>query len=298
MRSGQTTEFGEYAAEILESDHPRLIFVTDTHPCALPDNPEGNFYKYFFWDAYCKHLIDHDAERDGRIVEAERLAQANESKTAVGPKPPFGPPQRELPMEMTLDRPLAFNDLWNAVAYTRLHTMWTAVTGKSFLRPRAKFHDDDAGALPLAIRYTVRGDNDWTLALVKTKMIGCIKDTSGRWVEDDKSGVWQDLERRAAYNFPAKTRPRTLLLSMWFSSYYINQLSPDERAKSIECGRATVRHLVNAGLCTLEIGEYYLPEDYGDWQHLTEDGGAKMAAEVAPAIRALAGRLGYTQGEK
>jgi hypothetical protein len=54
-----------------------------------------------------------------------------------------------------------------------------------------------------------------------------------------------------------------------------------------------VRELERIGLAALEVEASYGEEDFVDRVHLSEAGGRKLAAEVAPAVRRLARRLGY-----
>jgi hypothetical protein len=298
LRCGQTGEFGEIAAEILQRDHPKLIFVSDTHPGSLPIWPDGSRYRYFYWDAYNKKLTVTDAARDAQLAkeipDTEKMEQEVGKKRAIEAMGMLAEQQRELHTAMALDRGVYFHDLWNTVAYRWFHTMWTPPTRESFRRARKGFADNDPGPPPLETRYAQQ--NDWIMSIVRANLYGCVKDAAGNWVEDRSSPVWAELERRAAVNFPEPTHRRTLVLAMWFSPYYCNQLSPDERAVSAQMSRSTVQHLEKIGFKALGVGQDFLPADYADWQHLTETGGEKLATAVAPAVRELAQSLGYTQG--
>ena len=68
----------------------------------------------------------------------------------------------------------------------------------------------------------------------------------------------------------------------------MKKLTPEEQAAFAQVSRLTVQHLETTGCRGLEIGQGYLAEDYADFLHLAESGGAKMAATVVPVVRAMA----------
>ena len=49
-----------------------------------------------------------------------------------------------------------------------------------------------------------------------------------------------------------------------------------------------------AGFGALDVGRGFSLKDYVDFFHLSETGGDKLADRVAPKVRAMAHRLGYT----
>ena len=69
-------EFGGLAAEILARDYPRLILLADQQPSASAGDPDGRLYRYLFWDAHYKGLLQPDSLRE------ERLLQLGDSRTA------------------------------------------------------------------------------------------------------------------------------------------------------------------------------------------------------------------------
>src|SRR5207245_11801285 len=54
LRCGRTNEFGQVAAEMLLAEYPQMIFICDCFSGDLFAEPDGLFYKYFYWDAYYK----------------------------------------------------------------------------------------------------------------------------------------------------------------------------------------------------------------------------------------------------
>jgi hypothetical protein len=298
MRCGRPTEIGAVAAEFLAREYPRLILITDTCPGRLHPDPDGCRFRYFFWDAYYKGLLLPDKAREERLGEV--IAEAEQGEMVMGRAvvQELSMPaeaQREVRTQMALDGVLYFGDLWNTIACTRFHTVWTSLAHDACTRPRSQWPDNDPGAKPLPIRYA--RDNDFRMGQVRAHLVGqCVKDARQEWVEDSSSGVWPALERAAATSFPEPARERTLFLVLWYSPHYLRQLTADELACYAAASRCTVARLAKLGFAALETGADCEPVDYADIVHFTESGGAKLAEAVAPAVRAMAGRLGYLNG--
>lgn len=85
------------------------------------------------------------------------------------------------------------------------------------------------------------------------------------------------------------------MLVTGFGPHHLLQLSPPEQRLHWAMAQLSVQHLEKVGLHSVVIGENYEAQDYADLVHLSESGGAKLAADVVPAIRVLAERLGYTR---
>ena len=92
--------------------------------------------------------------------------------------------------------------------------------------------------------------------------------------------------------FPESRRSRTLVLIPYESPYYVKQLSPAEQATYRALIAEQVRVLEKAGFASLEVGGAYEVADFNDRCHLSEQGGAKLAGDVAAKVRDLAVRLG------
>ena len=290
-------EFGGTAAEILTRDFPRLIFVSDTflgyayapNPLSPSVRPAGvplhAHYGYFFWDAASKGLLPTDAARETAIAHWIR---------ACGKEAHFAEQLRE----MRVDALTYSRDLWTTLGYT---TFWTGCTPPNALAsrtlPRRVFPDLDGRAanLPCAVRYTPARVAEMLAALRAEVALGqwLLQHIAG----DHRSGP-SVLDRAHGLVFPPALRGRTLLLPARYSPYYVNRLPPRERADYGAALAALVRELERAGFAALEIEAGYSDDDFIDHCHLNEAGGRKLAAEVAPAVRRLAHRLGYDEGER
>jgi hypothetical protein len=129
-------EFGEIAAEMLERDHYRLVFITDCGSPApgLEIDPDGNEVgRSFFWDAYYKEMIAADARRDAQLKEVA-AQRTREDKGDFA----------ELRRGQRLDAALWFQDMWTRVAYSHVSTVGSPqMMTRSFLRPRRSYSELD-----------------------------------------------------------------------------------------------------------------------------------------------------------
>jgi hypothetical protein len=284
----KTSEFGAAAAEMLAQDIPKLILITDLAPGYFYPAPDGFQFKYFFWDAYSQGLLLRDRRRDDRLRLPDLQAQV-EAGNGKTPCPSGAPAERlaELRAQMRLNSPLYFNDLWTTLAYTTAVTLWTERTRAWFPRPRRLYADDYPGPLPPERRY-LEG-NDCLLGLLRNHLAGW------RPVPGRLKDPWKTFAEAVEDNFPVPVRRRTLLLVMWASPHYVNQLTVDEQAEYARLSGQTVQLLERLGFAALAAGRGYTPADYADICHLVVSGGNKLAAQVTPEVRALARRLGYVK---
>jgi hypothetical protein len=296
LRSARTNEFGAVAAEVLRHDFPKLLFVSDITPGVFV-KPDGNTHRYFYWDAQARGLLIDDPLR-AQVIEAglEQAArdEAERGKAAAGRTHGMtAEAQRELRGAMQLDRSLAFRDLWTSVAYHRISTVWTRFTSEAFTRPRSAYQDAEPEPRPLELRY--RADSE-ELALRQMRHLlqtTCGLGSSSPGVEFSHGKHWRLLDEALDANFPASTRARTLICVMRYSPYRLAQLREDEH----EWYERVVRRYAEAfrvhGFDAAAIGRDWNPADYSDSRHLTPEGGAKLAFELAPRLRAMAAKLGY-----
>src|SRR5581483_8679418 len=95
--------------------------------------------------------------------------------------------------------------------------------------------------------------------------------------------------------FPDACRRRTLLVVLPDSPHFVRRLTPAEQTNYREVLRLMAWGLGQAGFATLEAGRDFGVDDFFDRCHQTEEGGRKLAAEVAPKLRQMAKELGYTE---
>jgi hypothetical protein len=288
MPGAHLTEFGGAAAEILSCDYPRLIFLTDPGPACTSPDPDGlGRYQYFFWDAYSKGLLTHDQPREERLAELA-VDRSNNDKFA------------ELKTQMRLDSCLYFRDLWTTISYRRAATVWSPGVGSSFTKARQHYRDPDVNySLPLDMRYPA-SDNDINVEAVRGRIQNsrkyALRPIPRHTTRDDRGSEGRYtsfLERSVKLGFPEPFRKRTLMPLTHESPYYVDQLASHEKAAYNALFPATAHVLEQAGFPTIEIGRDYPVSAFCDRGHLSEEGGARMAEELAPKIREMAQRLGY-----
>jgi hypothetical protein len=279
MAGATPTEFGSVAAEVLTRDHGRLIYIA--HAPLLPPAKEleGTF-QYLFWDAYSRRLLPPDVGRLAKIRAAE-ADERHDEKFA------------ELRRGLGVDRWVCGRDLWTAVAYRAFSTVWSANLPGPFITPRRLFADPCSGyGAPREQRYPPSQDEPATnnvrhiIASVRSEVLGVGSECYG------------PLVRRTRDDFPAALRSRSVLCVLHVSPYYRARLTPAEQAQYNAALAAAGPAYEQAGFAAVEVGRTYCADDFVDHVHLTEEGGAKMAAEVAPRVRALAGALGYSAREE
>jgi hypothetical protein len=271
-------EFGAAAAEVLARDHPRLLFLASVSSAGVPVEPDGTTYRYFFWDAHARGLLLADERREAWVRE---VCEGRKDDAAFA----------ELRRQMGVDRCTYSRDLWGRLAYTRCGTVWAPVLeyavwhgrGRPFWAPRQRCELPEGGPPPMAARYP---------AALEALNMATVRGWSGYGpLFAGENAVWPAGLRAC---FPAPCRARTLLAVLPDSPYYVGRLTAEEQARYWEVQRLAVAGLRRAGFATVEAGRGYGVEDFNDRCHLSEAGGRRLAAELAPPLRQLAKDLGYT----
>jgi hypothetical protein len=272
MPAGGVMEFGGVAAEMLAVNHPKLIFITTM--LVQGGGRSLGLYRYVFWDAVYKGLLPQDPEHDAWVARL-KLQQFVEN-----------PGFPELKRQMEVDRFVYSRDLWTTLSYRRWSTVWAPLVQGSFRKARRQYEDSDPGpAIPFALRYPPAND------------AACMNIVR-HWIatgEAPLQGPRPFLVTSAEEIFPPSSRPRTLVLFTQQSPYYVDRLTPVERAQYLSLFDRAPRLLEQAGIAALTVGRDWTVDDYYDLCHLSEAGGAKMAALVAPRVEEMAHRLGYLE---
>jgi hypothetical protein len=270
MRGGGTVEFGGVAAEMLAARHPKVIFVTSTSILGGGGGATFGTYQYLFWDARSRGLLPDDEEHQ-RWADQARLLRPDE------------PIHLERKWGLEVDRVVYGADLWTAVAYRYFATLWAWPVHDTVCRARCRYPDTELETpVPFAARYPpdreqffvdlTRGEleAEVPLELPRTPLVANVEDM-----------------------LPPSSRPRTLMLVFARSPYYVQRLTPDEQKRYRAVYLRAERLLEQASLPALAIGVGWSADDYYDFCHLSEAGGDKQAALVAPKVEEMARRLGY-----
>jgi hypothetical protein len=281
LRAGEPGEFGALTAEMIQNQRDHLIYVTDMFPLVCGTDPDGRNFKYFFWDAWNKGLIDSSLPQRLESVSNVMGNRRGDEK--------FG----ELFLGGKWDSRTYFADLWTTLNYKRFGTLWNPVTGANSFKPRHVFEDHDSGPLPLDER---KWQLDHGISLEEFKRLWFSPEftpnASGQWEAD--MGFLSAFQAKVETAFPNKTlREHTVVAVQRLNAYRIDQLSKTDQAQWSAQIDATRKVLGDLGMRSVEVGKGFTAEDYADYTHFTASGGEKMAELLAPIIREMSNQLGY-----
>ena len=273
VSSGAPTEYGEVVAEMLSRDHPRVIHVCNCNAARFASAPDGSLptYRYFFHDAQARGLLAPFDERD-RALEELRGARL--------PREPID----ELMLQTRANRWLSFNDFWQAFGYHACFTVWTRLAAQHPWQARKRWPD----IVNMASGNLTAGQ--WAIA--KRNLLAAARPYTA---ED-----WQSYGSVVEHSIPPPLRPRTMAVLVRPNPKYLARIdaeTPGFQARYDDKVQEALGRLRSCGLDAVQAGVTLDVEDYLDTQHLRPSGGAKLAHELAPAIRAQAERLGYVSGE-
>jgi hypothetical protein len=283
FRGSSPPDCGGVVAEVLRKEFPRQIYVADEAPITGEQAYGSEVYRFAFWQAYLSGRLMTYPIRDQRVREYLTRPDKRTEMLEVG-------------MREESDRLLHFHDFWNRVGFEHLFTVPAPYSPNppQLYWPRRDFPDQEPDATEAAwlkVRYP---------AATQAIELRIINDGARIAYAPAGAGGWSllpayraDLLRTFEEAFPDPLRPRTLLLIPRSSPHYTARLSAEESARLDQAYADTVQIWKAAGCDALEFGRTYTENDYGDRSHLSKLGGRKLAAEVAPEVRALAARLGY-----
>jgi hypothetical protein len=282
-------EFGPVAAEMLHRDGHRVIVVTTNWliPAAPYGEPDGRpMMQPFFWEAHGRGFLSECPERDARLARplAQRADAAGDERA-----------REELRRRLAIDRGLHFRDLWNAFEYRCAATVWSPPLRKWWLRARVNFPDTDPRhppASPPRPEVNAKASHAIVRAMVEWGE-PAVRGPAGDLIPANRVAPQPALEASLRDCFPPEVRERLLLVASRLHPYVIGLLSPRERETFDALGPAMAITYGRVGVTVVEVGRGYSPLDYYDHVHLTAAGGRRMAADLAPHIRARAAKLGY-----
>ncbi len=271
MNGAHPADFGALAAEALGRRHARVVCVTNTWPGAGAGerSPDDGSQPYFFWDAYYKGLLTDYPTREADLAEQGRRRHDK--------------PYAEARRHGRADALFRFDDLWTAVGYRGVTTVWSPWAGESFWKPRRSFADPEQ-SIPPERRY---GPTLPAPASALHRTLG-----ARRWVDAPPAPTDADrrrspLARYSTLSFPQPLRRRTLVVVSRASPRLVEGMDAATLARYRADFPETVRTLEQAGFAVLDQGDGYAEMDYVDYAHLSPEGAVKLAAAVAPRVREL-----------
>lgn len=283
LRGSSPTDGGALVAESLREEYPKQVYLANVPPFTAASPAGGTDYRFMVFDALYKGWLLDYPPRQAAIDDY--LA-----------RPDIYPEASELKLGARLDAWLRFRDFWNWWSTTQFFTFPGPLTSEwpRAFRARSKFPDrePDFEDIPLRQRFPGKG--------IPAEM-AITRGTTAPFYETNSYGQWQaasipfnGFAKSARDAFPEPLRARTLIVLSANAPFYTCRLSPAEQARDVLAVRDTLKIWRDHGYAAAAYGEGFVDEDFGDRTHLSASGGQKLAALLAPEIRSLAGRLGYS----
>jgi hypothetical protein len=267
MPGGAPNELGQLAAEMLCRDHARLIYVCDCWLHNFADFPDGTrpAYRYFFQDARARDLLLPFPERDAALAA---LAPERKAKDHFD----------ELLLQTGANRWLSFNDLWHVVGYEQCFTVWHSLYASHPWQARKYKRDRPANVIAYQ-----KDVEDYKAYLREASL-------------PIPAEGWNAFTLGVRQSIPEPLRPKTLAVVNRVSPEILRQLAEENPAFAANYDKKiqdVVARLRSCGLKAVPGCTTLASRDFMDVHHLSGSGGAKLADELAPVIRAMARQLGY-----
>jgi hypothetical protein len=282
FRGALCTDGGAVVAEALRKEYPRQVYVANAAPFTPPAPYGIEPYRYLFWEARSRGLLEDYAPRAEMVEEYVR----KEFKWGR---------RFDLWGLGWLDRVLRFRDLWNLVGYECLFTIPNPITPHlpQAIWARERFADiePDFEATPPGDRFRPEY-LDAEMKIVRGFSESFyVRDGRGAWRPGTLSRLqFEDVARGAV---PDDLKPRTLIMLSRNCPYYLRRLTRDERQRDDAAYRDGAAAWRKAGYEAADYGRDYADADFGDRTHLSASGGRKLAQQVAEHVQAIASKLGY-----
>lgn len=273
MRGGAPNEFGALVAEKLAAEGVPLLYVTGTVHQSWGTEWDGTQYRYLFWDAWGKGLLPAEPKRDAWLSSGFAARYEHDE------------PMQELRRRGWCDGVTYAADLWNFLAHEAVSTVWTPPTHPKFWQPRAALTDPDPGD---RIQFEARHRPASVAPSMKILRRTIDADLSRAVLSGEQDDL---LRKNYELLLPDVLRDRTLLVLRFEGAFYRSQLSAADQEKYAAVYDAFARLIESTGLRTQIIGRDWTDRDYYDLSHLSEQGGRRLAQELAPSIRKLSDEL-------
>jgi lysophospholipase L1-like esterase len=279
LRGAAATNGGAVVAEALREEFPRQILLVNERAMTNLSPLGEPVYQFLLWQAYFSGQLLKYPARENWVHDQLWFLQPRDLSL-------------EIVLRENLDRAFHFHVFWNRVGVRWFNTAPSHFASQSgqMLRPRRAFPDDeqDGDDFPLDRRFVADGEMARLRAASEEFYE---RGTEGRWVLTTKRR--DEMLKFYGEAFPAPLHARTLVVVGRDSAYYRQRLAPEEQQRDEQAVADSVALLRENGYGSTDFGATFEPEDYFDRLHLTPRGGDKLAARVAPAVRELAGKLGY-----
>ncbi|MDY3551792.1 hypothetical protein R5W24_000871 [Gemmata sp. JC717] len=295
MRAQWPNEVGGLIAERLAADGVPVVYVTiGTENVGWGCDWAGGTYPYFFWDAYGKGAVPADPRREQWLEHEfyDRFGDEPADPAARRRRAAWRDQVREERHRGTVDGVAYAADLWTYVADRYRGTIWTPMKYPKFWAPHRTLTDSDPGATIPFEAYNGPAQEPFELNHMRhvagSPIARELLQGRGQDAVGDQFGMY----------LADALRDRTLYVLRMEGAYFRNRLAPDDRATYEAVYRRLRDAVRGAGLNVELVGERYEERDYFDRAHLSESGGRKLAADLAPAVRAMSAKLYGTRAEE
>ncbi len=266
--SGAPGEHGGVAAQALIREGRDVVYVTHVFPDA--GDVDGVVYRYVVHDALARGLLLPSAERDATLAQTSPIPSPVDAERA------------ELRIRSALDSVLYVTDFWQSFGYHVGVLSWQphGVDGRPFWTPRSRAADPIPKSFPRSAAYP---------PVMEAAALRAMEAETVAWCADGDL-TWNRSRHPIAAQIPDQLRARSIVLVMGRSPYYTSRLTDAQRDCRAAFLRRLAEHLQDAGYTPLVVGEDWQDRDFVDYVHPSASGGRKLARQVAPVVRELAGR--------
>jgi hypothetical protein len=282
----QPFEGAYWVAESLLARGRKVLYVTVAMPTAGGAPEGGKVYGYLYWDAHEKKFLARSPQRDA-LVEGHVAMMGDKERERIA----------ELKLRMQLDRLVHFQDLWTAIGYTQIFTVWTQPTEASPFKARRLYADLQPDPAPVASRFAGSPTFDRELSTLRGYCDGFFEIQPTGWQPRRQS--WTNLTTEMKGLVPDQFKRNCLVIIASNPPYSLSKITSAERgriaaatAKSEQCWKTAGYHAVAAAAASAT--DKFEDEDFKDCWHLTGSGGTKMAALVAQRVATLNQELGFS----
>jgi hypothetical protein len=274
MDQAGITSFAGVAFQVLARDYPRIAYVTNASPVVVDAVDGGEIYRYVFWDAYYKGMLDLPTPWSDRVRELAKT----ERKDRAG---------LELHLGKWTDHFTYACDLWTYVGYKHFFTVWSDFFPQTTTTARREYVDPVNTALAQkqqAFRdnpaYTKRYEDSNKDYATK----GFIKDETGRWKIEPSA--FDIISQLSVSMFPDDLRPKCYLVLVRTNPYFMKTFTEDDWSRHQTMYRLGQEAFEHAGYRVVQLPDAdFTPDDYFDAGHYMVSGGRKLAKAVAERIQ-------------
>ncbi|MCC6175185.1 MAG: hypothetical protein IT305_07785 [Chloroflexi bacterium] len=270
---GAPGEHGSVAAQALIQEGRSVVFATQVFPAG--GEHDGGAYRAVVWDAAARGMLLPSADRDALLSMPGPLLEQ----------------RTELRVRAQLDRALAFTDLWVTITQEVVSTVWVPLADPlvPWWSPRRLTTDPAPGILPVNPNYVIENDVGYMRETLAEAASWC-EERDGHWRQRIDPQAEQRFLERIAAQIPPGLRERSVTMVTASSPQWSSRLPSELQRCRLEYLGKVVDQLNGAGYHAVLVGEDWTAEDFVDRIHPNASGGRKMAQEIAPLVREIAGR--------